>query len=88
MVKLTPIPAPEIPQAGMEIAAHAAAERSALLKTIAPTEAPRLATQVVGNVAPAIMSTLMHVGTAAIMLLGMKTIVTGKPPFKSLNNIV
>lgn len=78
------IPAtPEVPLPGPDIASQAAAQRVALAQSITPSGAPTLAAETVGGVvAPGIMGIIAATGALAITLVGLKTVVTGKPPWK------
>ncbi len=60
----------------------------AFTKIITPTGAPAETSKLLGSVAPGIMNTIVATGVLAFMLLGMKTVITGKPPFKNLENII
>ena len=82
------LPSPEAAPFGTEAAYNAASERMALTKIITPTGAPAETSQLLGNVAPAIMNTIVTTGVLAFMLIAMKTVVTGKAPFKKLENII
>ena len=82
---MEPTPTPELfdaPPMGQEVAAQAASQRAALANTITPSGAPAEASSLLGNVAPAIMGTLAATGAGIITLLGIKTMITGKPPWK------
>lgn len=83
------LPSPEILPFGKEALAHnAAAERMAFTNIITPTGAPAETSKLLGNVAPGIMNTIVSTGVLAFMLIAMKTVVTGKAPFKKLENII
>ena len=83
------LPSPELPSFGKEAAYQAASERMALTKIITPTGAPAETSKLLGSVAPGIMNTVVSTGILAFMLFaGMKTVVTGKAPFKKLENLI
>lgn len=74
---------PEVPLAGVEGIASAASKRAALAQSITPTGAPGMAAETLGSsVAPGIMNIIAGTGVLAITLLGLKTVITGKPPWQ------
>ncbi len=77
-----PTPSPfEAPLPSADIASKAALQRSALSNAITPSAAPMEAGKLLGSVSPGIMSILAATGVA-IALLGMKTVITAKPPWQ------
>lgn len=80
---------PNIPTAGVEIGAQMVSQRAALAQSITGGSGAALeATKLLGNVAPGIMSILLPTGALVITLLGLKTVITGKPPWKQKESLM